>query len=317
VLLLFFSFALFDHPYYMVTFAPAICALVGIGVVVMYDAYRDQAGWRSWLLPIALFATVLVQGMILAPFPRWNHFLSPVIIGLILLLAVLLVVARLTPRLPRATLADPFVIASLCALLIAPTIWAALPLWSGTDTINPTAGPQPSVGILALLAHAFIPESMHAQPELEQYLLAHQGQARYLVATMNASIAAPFILDTGKSAMALGGYNSFDQTISVQQVAKLVQQGQLRFFLLPTIAQFQLPGTSPREFKTIKGLLLPSRLHGASIIQPAISQWVTAHCVIVPRSVVEPGIAGTNTTVSLGEGSTLPTQLFDCATLHE
>src|SRR6185437_5997692 len=58
-LLLFFSFALFDHAYYLVTFAPALCALVGIGVVRMYRAYRERSGWRSWLLPPALGLAVL------------------------------------------------------------------------------------------------------------------------------------------------------------------------------------------------------------------------------------------------------------------
>jgi 4-amino-4-deoxy-L-arabinose transferase-like glycosyltransferase len=313
-LLLFFSFALFDHPYYMVTFAPAICALVGIGSVVMYRTYRAGVGWRSWLLPVALFTTALVQGAILAPYPGWNHVLTPLIVGVSLLSALLLVIARLEPRWPAAArAAGPCVAGGLLVLVLAPTVWAAIPLWSGTDAINPVAGPQRQGGVLALLAHAFIPESTHAQPALERYLLEHQGQARYLVATINASTSAPFILDTGKSALALGGYNSFDQILSVQQVAAMVQQGQLRFFLLPTFAQFQLPGVSPGDLKTIKNILLPASLHGASIIQPAISQWVMAHCSIVPRAVAEPGTSGPATTVSLGEGYTLPTQLFDCA----
>ena len=315
-LLLFFSFALFDHPYYLVTLAPAICALVGIGSVVMYRAYRDQQGWRSWLFPVALFATALVQAAMLGTYPGWNHILPPVIVGVSLLIALLLIVTRLAPRWPRVALAGPCVTAGLLVLLLVPTIWAVIPLWSGTDTINPVAGPQRQAGVLALLAHAFIPESAHAQPELEQYLLEHQGQARYLVATINASTAAPFILDTGKSALALGGYNSFDQILSVRQVAALVQRGQLRFFLLPTFAQFQLPDVSPRELKTIKGILQPGSLHGVSIIQPAISQWVTAHCTVVPRNGAEPGTSGPATTVSLGEGYTLPTQLFDCASGH-
>jgi 4-amino-4-deoxy-L-arabinose transferase-like glycosyltransferase len=315
-LLLFFSFALFDHPYYMVTFAPAICALVGIGSVVMYRAYRDQTGWRSWLFPIALTATALVQGVILAAYPVLKNVLTPVIIGLCLVIALLLVLARFIPRWSRGTLARPGITAGLLVLLLAPTIWAAFPLWLGTDTINPVAGPPRPVGVLALLAHVFIPESAHAQPELEDYLVEHQGQARYLVATINASTAAPFILDTGKSALALGGYDSFDQILSVQRIAALVQQGQLRFFLLPAFAQFQLPNVSPRVLKTIKGILQPRSLHGASIIQPAISQWVMTHCAVVPRTVVEPGTSGTMTTVNLGEGYTLPTQLFDCASDH-
>jgi 4-amino-4-deoxy-L-arabinose transferase-like glycosyltransferase len=312
-LLLFFSFALFDHPYYMVTFSPALCALVGIGSVGMYRAYSSQAGWRSWLLPLALFTTALVQGAILVAFPTWNHLLAPVIIGLSLLIALLLVIARLAPRFPRATLARPFVTVGLLVLLIAPTIWAMLPLWVGTDTINPVAGPPQAVTILTIIAHAFLPESAHVQPELKHYLLEHQGRARYLVATLNAPTAAPFILDTGKSAMALGGYQGFDQIVSVRQIASLVQQGTVRFFLVPTFAELQLNNVSPSTLQTIKGILQPAHLYGASIMQPEISHWVTTHCSLVPRNIAEPGTAGTNDTVSLGEGYTIPTQLFDCA----
>src|SRR5438874_6334666 len=47
----FFSVASFFHQYYMAEMAPAICALFGIGLVVMWQDYR-RPGWRSWLLPI-------------------------------------------------------------------------------------------------------------------------------------------------------------------------------------------------------------------------------------------------------------------------
>ncbi|MHB8596356.1 MAG: glycosyltransferase family 39 protein [Ktedonobacteraceae bacterium] len=42
----FFSVANFFHQYYLSTFAPAICALFGIGVVVMWQDYR-RSGWRG------------------------------------------------------------------------------------------------------------------------------------------------------------------------------------------------------------------------------------------------------------------------------
>ena len=79
----------------------------------------------------------------------------------------------------------------------------------------------------------FCTRGVHAQSELDQYLVEHQGQATYLVATINASTAAPFILDTGKAVMALGGFNSFDTILTAQQVAALVARGRVRFFLLP------------------------------------------------------------------------------------
>lgn len=300
-LVFFFSFSLFDHPYYMVMFAPAVCALVGIGSVEMYRAYRARIGWRSWLLPLALSATALVQWDILVPFPVWKSVLAPIIVGMSLFLAGMLVLARLLPRIPRLALSSPFVTASLLVLMIAPTAWTLIPMWAGTDSLNPVAGPLLPENPLMVVAHKFITEDVHVQPELRDYLVAHQGRARYLVATVNAPLAAPFILDTGKPAMALGGYTGFDHILSVPQVAALVQQGDVRFFLLPTLAHFQMP----------------SVLQGLFIFQPAITQWVNAHCTLVPRNVVEPGAPGTIDTVSLREGNdTLPTQLFDCATLH-
>lgn len=315
-LLLFFSFALFDHAYYLVTFAPAICALVGIGGAAMYRAYRERSGWRSWLLPLALIATALAQGSILSVFPRWNDALAPVIIGLSLLCALMLIIARLVPRLPQVRLATPFIAIGLAALLLAPAIWSAVPLAVGNDTIDPLAGPPRVANVLSIIAHAFQPESVTAQPELIRYLLEHQGNAHYLVATVNAPTAAPFILDTGKAVMALGGFNGFDATLSVQQVAAQVAQGNIRFFLLPTFAP-DLLNTLPASLRQgFAEILHLQKANGSQLplpIQPAIVQWVKANCTVVPRNVAEPGLSGPQETVDLGETYTFPTQLFDCA----
>lgn len=315
-LLLFFSFALFDHAYYMVTFAPAICALVGIGGVAMYRAYRERSGWRGWLLPLALLATVLAQEGILIVFPRWNGALAPAIIGLGLLSALALIIARLVPRLPQIKLATPLMAVGLVAVLIAPAIWSAVPLATGNDTIDPLAGPPRAANVLAVIAHAFLPESVVTQPELIRYLLAHQGQARYLVATVNAPTAAPFILDTGKAVMALGGFNGFDTTVTAQQVATQVARGSVRFFLLPSFAPGllnTLPAGLRNAFAEILRLQQANNQQLPLPIQPAIVQWVNANCTVVPRAVAEPGIQGPEETVDLGETYTFPTQLFDCA----
>src|SRR5579885_1295582 len=53
---IFFSVASFFHQYYMTEMAPAIAALFGIGLVIMWKDFRST-GWRGWLLPLALLAT--------------------------------------------------------------------------------------------------------------------------------------------------------------------------------------------------------------------------------------------------------------------
>src|SRR5437660_2573191 len=74
----FFSIAGFFHQYYLSTFAPAICALFGIGVVVMWQDYR-RSGWRGWLLPLALLLTALEQIHIIVSNPSWGMWLIPLI----------------------------------------------------------------------------------------------------------------------------------------------------------------------------------------------------------------------------------------------
>jgi len=94
---IFFSVASFIHQYYLVTMAPAIAALFGIGLVVMWQDYR-RPGWRGWLLPIALLATAAEQIHIISSDPAWGSWLIPVIAGLTILAALILSVVRLLPR---------------------------------------------------------------------------------------------------------------------------------------------------------------------------------------------------------------------------
>jgi hypothetical protein len=186
----------------------------------------------------------------------------------------------------------------------------------GNDTIDPLAGPPRTPGVLTVIAHALLPESVHAQPELEHYLLKHQGQASYLVATINASTAAPFILDTGKAVLVFGGFNGFDSILTAKPLAALVARGTVRFFLLPSFAPGLL-NTLPADLRgAFEELLRVQQVKKGQLplpIQPAIIQWVNANCQVVPRSVAEPGLAGPAATVNLGETATFPTQLFDCA----
>src|SRR5438046_2770399 len=94
----FFSVASFFHQYYLSTFVPAICALFGIGVVVMWQDYR-RSGWRGWLLPLALILTALEQIHIITSNPTWGMWLIPLIAIPCAIAAAILFAARLLPRL--------------------------------------------------------------------------------------------------------------------------------------------------------------------------------------------------------------------------
>src|SRR5205814_390354 len=107
------------HRYYLSMLAPGVAALVGIGGVALWADYR-RPGWRGWLLPAALAGEAALQAYLLAAFPDWSRRLTPPVVGLGLLGAAGLVVARLWPRPGAAALARVAAIAGALAVLIAP-----------------------------------------------------------------------------------------------------------------------------------------------------------------------------------------------------
>src|SRR5438132_3679324 len=95
---IFFSVAGFFHQYYMTVMAPSIAALFGIGLVTMWQDYR-RGGCRGWLPPLARVATVAEQIYLLNAYPTWSRLLVRFVVVLSIVAVVVLVGARLAPRL--------------------------------------------------------------------------------------------------------------------------------------------------------------------------------------------------------------------------
>ena len=136
----FFSVAGFFHPYYLIMLAPAVAALAGIGITTLGSAARGSR-WLGWLFPVAVLATAGTQVYLLRPYPQWNYWLSPLVIGLSTIASISTIVARLRPssRVSRPALTAAMVL-SLTALLVAPG------LWSGITTVQSDGGGMPSGG---------------------------------------------------------------------------------------------------------------------------------------------------------------------------
>ena len=64
-----------------------------------------------------------------------------------------------------------------------------------------------------------------------EYLLENTNPDTYLVATVNANEAAPFILATGRPVLTFGGFMGSDDIIDADGVAQMVTDGELRFIL--------------------------------------------------------------------------------------
>ncbi len=284
----FFSVASFFHQYYLSTLAPAICALFGIGVVVMWQDYR-RFGWRGWLLPLALLLTALEQIHIVVSDPTWGTWLIPLIAIPCTLVAMVLFAARLIPHLQLNT---RVLVTALClgllALVLTSAVWSVIPVLANEASGLPVAGPSgqsfggPGGG------------SGTVDSKLISYLEAHRDGAKYLVATASSNEADSIILATNQPVMALGGFSGSDPILTTAQLAALVKNGTVRFFLL----------NSGRGFG------------GGPGGQSALTTWVKQHCTIVPASQWQSASTATINWAATGRtfGPFGANQLYVCTT---
>ncbi|GHO46301.1 ArnT family glycosyltransferase [Ktedonospora formicarum] len=339
---IFFSVAGFFHQYYLTTMAPALSALFGIGLVVMWRDFRGP-GWRGWLLPLALIATAAEQIYLLADYPTWSQFLTPMILVMTIVAVGILVANRIAPHLrailPARSYLIPAFSIGILALLIAPTVWAAIPVLGNSASQLPVAGPAGNGGFgragnfssnalpqandtdraqnsnmgLELMRNLGGGNGFGRNADVDQgmlrYLEANQGQATYLVATPSSNTADNIILTTNKPVMALGGFSGGDPILTTNQLAAMVSQGTVRFFLLnsfgmgrqiPVFDQDNTSGQANRD-RFDRGNIFGG--NGSPRGQSNLTSWITTHCTEVPTSTWSTG----NANVSSSSG------LYDCA----
>ena len=162
---LFFSVARFYHLYYLIMLAPAVAALAGIGMVGLWNDYRQslrtkhEAWWKGWLLPLTLLGTAVIQAHVLAAYASvsgWPAWLAPFIVGACILVGVALVAIRVGLRflifpdlLVRPSLGAALIlaVAGTLSLFVAPAAWAAVSVVDGNGGAwLPQAGPSQGFG---------------------------------------------------------------------------------------------------------------------------------------------------------------------------
>ncbi|EFH81334.1 glycosyltransferase family 39 protein [Ktedonobacter racemifer] len=302
---IFFSVAGFFHQYYMTTMAPAICALFGIGLVVMWKDFR-ASGWRGWLLPLALALTAIEQIYILQSYPSWSQFLTPLIAILSIVTLGVLLAYRLAPRIrvqaPNVRVLSLALALGILVLLITPTIWAAIPVIQNTASQLPVAGPSQGNDFAR---NAGSPAGGDGTSTLINYLVAHQGNAKYLVATPSSNTADNIILSTNKAVMAMGGFGGSDPILTTSQLSSLVKNGTVRFFLLGSGRGGSLPERILEDLPSQLRERLESGGFGGfgGARSGGATTWVTQHCTLVPSS-------------AWSTNSSAGSQLYDCSTTH-
>jgi 4-amino-4-deoxy-L-arabinose transferase-like glycosyltransferase len=249
----------------MTVMAPAIAALFGIGVVTMWQDYR-RGGWRGWLLPIALVATVAEQVYILSQYPTWGQWLIPPLVVLGGIAVGALLIARIAPRFdlkaPGVRFLVPALTAGVLVLMLAPMVWAASPILTSTQADTLVAGPTQTTSFGGNVGGGPGANSASSGAALISYLEAHQGTAKYLVAVSSSRGADAIILATNKPVMTLGGFSGSDPILTTSQLAALVESGQVKYFLLSSSGGGGAGGSG----------------------QSALMTWIQQHSKVVPSS---------------------------------
>ncbi len=186
--------------------------------------------------------------------PSWGMWPIPLIAIPCALAAVILFAARLLPRLGLGTRElVPALCLGLLALLLTSAVWSAIPVLADESTSLPVAGPSGQIG-----GGLGVGGSSSVDTALIKYLEAHKGSAKYLVAVVSSNEADAIILETNQPVMALDGFSGSDPILTTAQLAALVKNGTVRFFLIN--------GSGSRGG------------------QSALITWITQHTTAVPAS---------------------------------
>ncbi len=253
-----FSIAGFMHPYYTVTLAPAIAALVGIGTFALWETFHHTS-WKMWLLPIALLGTVMGQISILSFYPAFG-WLIPYLMGMLLLGIVFLLLTKKRFYVFKITT----YIVMLSLLFIPSFIWIGYSMIHSVNQTIPSAGPNNS---MEPGGNGGPSNDNQTNGKLISFLISHQGRAKYLVGTASSMEASNIIITTGKAVMTWGGFSGTDQTITLSQLKRDLQKGVIRYFFIQPMntTMSQLPGVPGRQ-------------------NNIITQWITQNCTAIPPS---------------------------------
>jgi 4-amino-4-deoxy-L-arabinose transferase-like glycosyltransferase len=191
------------QPRYLEAATPAIAAAVGIGLLWLVRAARDSRTLGSAALVVAV-AAAAVGGALLAPAPAWAVVLARAAGA-----GSAVVAARDRP--PRAT---ALAVLGLVAVLAVPA--------SGAVTV--ASRHQSDAGVDLRTS----PKQLAA---LSDFLIAHQGHARYEVTSPNVVRAAPLIIRDARPVLMLTSLYG-RPLIHAARLHHLVATGQVRYALL-------------------------------------------------------------------------------------
>ncbi len=244
-MIVYFSITGFFHRYYLSMLAPGIAALCGIGVIELWENLSEK-GWRSRLLPSVFLISALFQIYFLYRYPDWRNWMIPAVLSLTLISCGMISVLKLLKITDNINLQKISVIIGFMALNISPIIWSLTPMLYGDQASMPFAGPE----LKNRRNYAWVTENPNNPVNIDgwnspfnenfkvdkliHFLISNRKGEKFLIGVPNAAIASPIILGTGQPVMAMGGFSGRDNILTVEVLKNMVEEGQIRYFIVMT-----------------------------------------------------------------------------------
>ncbi|MCL4255469.1 MAG: glycosyltransferase family 39 protein, partial [Anaerolineae bacterium] len=305
----FFSISEFFHAYYLATLAPASAALVGIGVVTIWDMRHTH---RNLMFGFIIGMSIITLALQIGTANQYGAELGvvTVLIGCLLMVGVSLgiFIMRQTRALPIGAFG-----LVMSALFIMPSAWG---IATATNIAHSMMLPsaydggyisQNNMRGLGMTTGYGLPENMNLPNDITasqlpqqmnnnmlgggssaliDYLQANAGDETYTIAVPNSQSGAQIVLQTDLGVLFLGGFSGGDPIHTAESIETLVKNGDLRYILTGGMM----------------GIM------GGDMGTSNVNTWVVEHCAVVEDIDLTPDISA-----MLG-GMGLPQDMTDLPT---
>jgi 4-amino-4-deoxy-L-arabinose transferase-like glycosyltransferase len=240
------------HEYYTVALAPAIGALVGIGVAIFWP--RREHRWARAVLAAVVVISALWANVLLERTPDWYPWLRPLIVVGGGALALTIAFGPALRGRVAAAVGGAAVVVALAAPAASTLSTVATPRGGAIPLAGPAAargpggfGPPGAPGGLANGAPPNLGGGANigggggragglldgSDPGAALTALLEEGSDgyRWVAAAVGANSAAGYQLASGEPIMAIGGFNGTDPTPTLAEFRAYVADGAVHYFL--------------------------------------------------------------------------------------
>ena len=242
-----FTTGLFQ-PYYLTMLAPPIAALAGIGIVEMWEFYKE-GGWKSWFLPAAFVAEGLTHRLMLSYFySNMSTAIKNIIVVALILCFVSSTILAIwnilnatknkknnyanNDDLKDIKLKKVLVKTALLGIIVTPLIGSSAVITHKVNETIPCAGLEllsnSSKGDFGAKNEA---KTNSGNTKLIEFLKENITNEKYSLVVSSSQSAQEMIIQNGESVMTLGGFSGSDNILTLDQFKKLVKNGEVRYVL--------------------------------------------------------------------------------------